>query len=74
MNSPFRPDILKGKVVLITGGGTGINFGIAVCLVRHGASIAIMGRREDVLKKACEDLKKRRSHKSSSYSRRCTIG
>jgi peroxisomal 2,4-dienoyl-CoA reductase len=57
-NSPFKNDILKGKVVLITGGGSGINFGVAKALASHGADIAIMGRREEVLKAACEELGK----------------
>jgi 2,4-dienoyl-CoA reductase [(3E)-enoyl-CoA-producing], peroxisomal len=56
--SPFRSDILKGKVAFITGGGSGINFGVAKALAAHGASIAIMGRREDVLKASSEELSK----------------
>ncbi|MBC7658597.1 MAG: SDR family oxidoreductase [Chitinophagaceae bacterium] len=55
-SSPFKSDILKGKVAFITGGGSGINFGIAQALAAHGAHIAMMGRREEVLKKACEEL------------------
>ncbi|MFY7928473.1 MAG: SDR family oxidoreductase [Oligoflexus sp.] len=57
-HSPFKNDILKGKVALITGGGSGINFGVAKALASHGADIAIMGRREEVLKVACEELGK----------------
>jgi peroxisomal 2,4-dienoyl-CoA reductase len=56
--SPFRTDILKGKTAFITGGGSGINFGIAKAFAVHGANIAIMGRRELVLQEACEELKK----------------
>lgn len=56
--SPFKADILKDKVALITGGGSGINFGVAKALASHGASIAIMGRREEVLKEACLELGK----------------
>ncbi|MCX6129121.1 MAG: SDR family oxidoreductase [Proteobacteria bacterium] len=56
--SPFRPDILKGKVAFITGGGSGINFGIAKALAQHGADIAMMGRREEVLQSACQELSK----------------
>ena len=32
---------LDGKVAIVTGGGTGIGFGISSVLARHGASIAI---------------------------------
>lgn len=58
IDSPFKADILKDKVALITGGGSGINFGVAKALASHGASIAIMGRREEVLKDACVELGK----------------
>ena len=51
--SPFRSDILIGKVALITGGGTGICREIAWTLGKHGARLAIMGRRENILKEAC---------------------
>lgn len=57
-DSPFKPDILKGKVAFITGGGSGINFGVAKALAAHGAAIAIMGRREEVLKNAAAELSK----------------
>ena len=43
---------LEGKVALVTGGGTGIGFGISKALVAAGARVVITGRREDVLKDA----------------------
>ncbi|MFW7382001.1 MAG: SDR family oxidoreductase [Oligoflexus sp.] len=54
--SPFRADLMKNKVVLVTGGGSGICFGVARSLGLHGAKVAIMGRREEVLQKACASL------------------
>ncbi|CAN1157854.1 Peroxisomal 2,4-dienoyl-CoA reductase [(3E)-enoyl-CoA-producing] [Linum perenne] len=59
MGSPFKADILKGKVGLITGGGSGIGFEISTQLGKHSASIAIMGRRRSVLDAAVSTL---RSH------------
>jgi len=47
---------MRGKVVLITGGGSGIGLGIAKQMGKHGAQIIIGGRRENVLKEACENL------------------
>ncbi|GAB2209335.1 hypothetical protein Droror1_Dr00026545 [Drosera rotundifolia] len=47
--SPFNPEILKGEVALITGGGSGIGFEISSQFGKHGASIVIMGRRKQVL-------------------------
>uniref|UniRef100_A0A199UA12 2,4-dienoyl-CoA reductase [(3E)-enoyl-CoA-producing] n=1 Tax=Manihot esculenta TaxID=3983 RepID=A0A199UA12_MANES len=52
MESPFKPDILTDKVALLTGGGSGIGYEIALQLGKHGALIAIMGRRKHVLDSA----------------------
>ncbi|KAJ4834570.1 hypothetical protein Tsubulata_044649 [Turnera subulata] len=54
--SPFKADILKGKVALLTGGGSGIGYEISLQLGKHGASIAIMGRRKHVLDSAVAEL------------------
>lgn len=55
-SSPFRENILKGKVALLTGGGSGIGYEISYQLGKHGASIAIMGRRRDVIDAAVSSL------------------
>jgi len=47
---------LKGKTALITGGGTGIGFGMAQKFIEAGAQVVITGRREYVLKTAQEQL------------------
>ncbi|GJP53192.1 hypothetical protein CLOM_g12381 [Closterium sp. NIES-68] len=56
--SPFRPNALQGKVALITGGGSGIGLEISKQFGRHGARLAIMGRREAVLRAAADELAK----------------
>ncbi|MBV9848949.1 MAG: SDR family oxidoreductase [Armatimonadetes bacterium] len=53
MTSPFR---LDDEVALVTGGGTGLGLAIARCMAASGARVVITGRREDVLKRAAEDL------------------
>ncbi len=53
MNDSFS---LTGQTALITGGGTGIGFGIATCMVRAGARVVLVGRREQELSQACEKL------------------
>ncbi|XP_059657208.1 peroxisomal 2,4-dienoyl-CoA reductase [(3E)-enoyl-CoA-producing]-like [Cornus florida] len=57
MESPFKSDILKGKVALLTGGGSGIGYEISAQLGKHGASIAIMGRRKHVVDSAVSALR-----------------
>lgn len=45
----FKDDLLKDKVILITGGGTGIGKEMGHKFGELGAKIAILGRREQVL-------------------------
>jgi len=55
------PDIFssKGTIALITGGGTGIGFSIARCMHDAGATVALVGRREEELSRAKDELGKR---------------
>ncbi len=52
----FAPGLLAGKVALVTGGGTGIGFGIASCLARAGAAVAIASRKPEHLGAAAKQL------------------
>jgi len=52
----FRKGILRDKRVLISGGGTGLGREIAIGFGKLGASVAIIGRREEVLKNTCKYL------------------
>jgi 2,4-dienoyl-CoA reductase [(3E)-enoyl-CoA-producing], peroxisomal len=53
----FRPDLLAGRVALITGGGTGIGFGIASSLAAAGAHVVIASRKPEHLESAVEQLR-----------------
>jgi NAD(P)-dependent dehydrogenase (short-subunit alcohol dehydrogenase family) len=48
---------LAGKRALITGGATGIGWGIAAALAEAGCQVAITGRREDKLREAAASWK-----------------
>lgn len=55
----FSNDLLTGKVALVTGGGSGINLGIARAFVAHGASVALIGRTQEKLDRAAAELGER---------------
>ena len=48
-DSIFRPDLLAGKRILITGGGSGMGKATAILASRLGARVAICGRDPDKL-------------------------
>lgn len=48
----FAPDLLSGRRVLVTGGGTGLGLAMAETFAALGASVAICGRRAEVLEAA----------------------
>ena len=50
---PFR---LEGRVALISGGATGLGYGMAQSMVEAGARVVLLGRREQVLRDAVRRL------------------
>jgi len=52
----FTNDLLKGKRILITGGGTGIGRAMAERFLQLGATVYICGRRLDVVEQAAKEL------------------
>jgi NAD(P)-dependent dehydrogenase (short-subunit alcohol dehydrogenase family) len=53
----FAKDLFKGKTVFVTGGGSGINLGIAKSFAALGANIAICGRTQEKLDTAAVELR-----------------
>jgi 2,4-dienoyl-CoA reductase [(3E)-enoyl-CoA-producing], peroxisomal len=64
--SPFRGDLLQGKVALVTGGATGLGLEITRVLGSHGARVAICSRKEANLQAAVAAL--RQAGIEASYS------
>ena len=56
----YDPQVLSGKRILVTGGGTGLGRGVARRLVEHGAEVHIWGRRNAVLQEAAREISETR--------------
>lgn len=57
LSSPFRPDLYAGQVALVTGGGSGIGYGISELLSSLGATVVIASRKPERLAQAVERLR-----------------
>ncbi len=55
----FAEDVLRGRVALVTGGGTNLGKAAALELARCGADLVIAGRRDDVLEQAANEIGER---------------
>lgn len=56
MTEVFVNDLLRGKVILVTGGGTGLGRAMGERFLALGAKLVISGRREAVLQRAADEL------------------
>ncbi|KAI8336703.1 2,4-dienoyl-CoA reductase [Chlamydoabsidia padenii] len=56
-NQIFKNDLFNGKVLLCTGGGSGICRGLTEAVVRHGAKAVIVSRNKEKLEKAAEEMR-----------------
>jgi NAD(P)-dependent dehydrogenase (short-subunit alcohol dehydrogenase family) len=63
----FTADVLEGKRILVTGGGTGLGKEMAVGFAAHGAHVSICGRRKDVLDNAVTEIRSRSGGQADAY-------
>jgi NAD(P)-dependent dehydrogenase (short-subunit alcohol dehydrogenase family) len=53
----YSKDLLKGKVAVVTGGGTGIGRVLAEDMARHGAKVAILSRNLERLEASAAEMR-----------------
>jgi peroxisomal 2,4-dienoyl-CoA reductase len=56
VHAPFAPSLLRGRAALVTGGGSGIGRGLALAFARHGADVAILGRKAENLEESVRGI------------------
>src|SRR5579863_4287658 len=53
----FQNDLLKGRTILITGGGTGLGRSMALRFAELGANLFLVGRRKEPLEETAEAIR-----------------
>jgi NAD(P)-dependent dehydrogenase (short-subunit alcohol dehydrogenase family) len=57
MSEESENKLMDGKIAVVTGGGSGINFSIAKRFAEHGASVALIGRTQEKLENAATEIR-----------------
>ncbi len=70
---PMRADAVRGKRILVTGGGTGLGKELGRAFIAHGAAVHICGRREAVLQSAVAELRAAAAHGGSVEHHVCDV-
>ncbi len=52
----FQRDLLKGRAIFLTGGGTGLGRSMALRFAELGARLFLVGRRANPLRETCEEI------------------
>ena len=53
----FQKDLLKGRAIFLSGGGSGLGRSMTLYFASLGANMFIIGRREEPLKETCEAIR-----------------
>lgn len=64
----FQKDLMAGRKILVTGGGTGLGRGMAGRFLELGAQVVIAGRRKGVLDEAAEALMSEHGGKVDAFA------
>jgi NAD(P)-dependent dehydrogenase (short-subunit alcohol dehydrogenase family) len=67
----FQTDLLQDKVILVTGGGTGLGRAMGERFLELGAKVAICGRRQEVAEQAAADMA--RTTGGETFATRCDV-
>ena len=51
-----RPDLLKGRIIMVTGAGRGIGEAAAKAYASHGATVLLLGKNEENLNRVYDDI------------------
>ena len=51
-----RPDLLKGRIILVTGAGRGIGAAAAKAYAAHGATVLLLGKTEENLDRVYDEI------------------
>ena len=68
----YKEGFLSGKNIIVTGGGTGLGRSMSERFIELGANVFITSRKEDVLKKTCDEINTQFNRKAIQY-RICDI-
>ncbi len=63
----FRPDLLKGQNILITGGGTGLGRVMAAGFASLGAEVHICGRRGKIVQNTAQEISQATGSKATGH-------